>query len=150
MFDSKCAVCTARIPVKSSTFPKRNWAEATCQLGDLHSRSLRFAAIARRVFGWCVVELLGFAGFTSRKLEVYNFYQHTSRFPANMEICGDIFFAITIGGPMKSPLRTNNSSHWGDPNFCAKAKLVDCLTGAFLIIAINLTIPRYPDWLFSE
>ena len=42
------------------------------------------------------------------------------------------------------------SSHWGDPNFCAKPKLVDCLTGACLIIAINLIIPRYPDCFLNN
>ena len=82
-FDSKCAVCTAQIRVKSSMFSQKNWAEATCQLGDLHSRRLRFAAIARRVFGWCF----------PNKILVLQFYKQRNGslhfFPAYKQILHD-------------------------------------------------------------
>ena len=95
-FDSKCAVCTAQIRVKSSMFSQKNWAEATCQLGDLHSRRLRFAAIARRVFGWCFPNKILVLQFYKQRNGSLLFFQHTSRFymilPANMEICGFFVF----------------------------------------------------------
>jgi len=67
-----------------------------------------------------------FYSFTSREMAVYIFFQHTSRFymilPANMEICGFFFFANIIGGPMKSPLRTNNFQSLRGSQFLRQTK----------------------------